>query len=191
MELYQKHPVYGFTRLTTTADGLRVERRRLTSYHYTEIPYEDLLPVRAEIKLSFPLLLSFFVVFAIIGSWVQELDKLFPSDERFRLMTFVTPLVAGLAYFTYTRWQSAFRIITAENVVSLAAQPATRADLLQFVEDLQAHAKSYLRARYAHPNMYFSDEAHYPRYSWLYEHKVISLEEYQQFVATARWPAQT
>ena len=182
MELYQKHPVWGFTRLTTTADGLLVERKRLTSYLYTEISYEELLPVRGQMKKSFPLLLSFFVAFAIVGSWVQEMSKLFPSEDRFRLMAFVTLLVAGLCYFTYTRWQNAFSIITEWGSVSLAAQPEMRASMLQFVEDLRAHTKAYLYERYAHPNMMHLEGEDYSRYSWLYDRKVISLAEYQQLL---------
>lgn len=76
MEFYQKHPLYGYTRLITTEDRLLVDRKRLTNYIRTEISYEELLPVRGKIERSFPLLLSFFVVFWVVGFWAQELGKL-------------------------------------------------------------------------------------------------------------------
>ena len=186
MELYQKHPVWGFTRFTTTADGLLVERKRLTNYLYTEIPYEELLPVRGKMEKSFPLLLSFFVAFAVVGSWFQEMNKLFPSEEHFFVMYFVTILVAALCYFTYTRWQNAFIITTGWGNISLAAQPGMRDDMLQFVEDLRAQTKAYLRQRYAHPALYIDKDEHFSRYDWLYERKVISLEEYQQLLNQSR-----
>jgi hypothetical protein len=75
MKFYQKHPVWGYTLLATTEDGLLVDRKRLTSQLRVEIPYEELLPVRGRMEHSFPLLLSFFVAFGVVGSWVQELSK--------------------------------------------------------------------------------------------------------------------
>ena len=75
MEFYQKYPVGGHTRLTTTANGLVVDRKRLTGYLRLEIPYEELLPVQGQTQRSMPLILTFFMAFGVVGSWVQEIKK--------------------------------------------------------------------------------------------------------------------
>ena len=179
MEFYQKHPVWGYTRLTTTEDGLLVDRKRLTKHIKVEIPYEELLPVRGKMERSFPLLLSFFVAFGVIGSWVQELDKPVANQAYLVSSGIASLLIAGLCYFTYTRWQNSFAITTGQGDYSLVAQPEDDVMMQQFVTDLRAHTKEYLYKRYVYPGQELVTKKDVSRWYWLHERKVISTEEFQ------------
>ncbi|MGI4761209.1 MAG: hypothetical protein ACRYF0_10915 [Janthinobacterium lividum] len=179
MEFYQKHPVWGYTRFTTTEDGLLVDRERLTSRVRVEIPYEDLLPVRGKMERSFPLLLSFFVAFGVVGSWVQELGKPMASQAWLVASGGASLLLAGLCYFTYTRWQNRFTITTGRGDFSVVAQPEADEAMQQFVTDLRAHAKAYLHQRYVYRGQELTSKKGVSRWYWLHEQKVISTEEFQ------------
>jgi hypothetical protein len=179
MEFYQKYPVWGYTRLTTTEDGLLVDRKRLTSHVRLEIPYEELLPVRGKMERSFPLLLSFFVAFGVVGSWVQEISKPVVSQAYMVSSGIASLLIAGLCYFTYTRWQNRFTLITGKGDFSVVAQPEDDAAMQQFVTDLRTIAKDYLRQRYVFPGHELPAKRDVSRWYWLHERKVISTEEFQ------------
>jgi hypothetical protein len=179
MEFYQKHPVWGYTRLVTTEDGLLVDRKRLTSYKRVEIPYEELLPVQGKMERSFPVLLSFFVAFGVVGSWVQELGKPIANQAYLVASGIASLLIAGLCYFTYTRWQNRFVITTGQGDFSLVAQPEDDAMMQQFVADLRAHTKAYLYQRYVYPGQDLITKRGISRWYWLHERKVISTEEFQ------------
>lgn len=179
MEFYQKHPVWGYTSFVTTEDGLLVDRKRLTSTVRIEIPYEDLLPVRGEMERSFPLLLSLFVAFGVVGSWVQELGKPVASQAYLVASGAASLLIAGVCYFTYTRWQNRFTILTGQGKFSIVAQPEDDVAMQQFVADLRAHTKAYLHQRYVYSNQELVSKKGVARWYWLHEQKVISTEEFQ------------
>ncbi|MFD1469118.1 hypothetical protein ACFQ48_12865 [Hymenobacter caeli] len=179
MEFYQKHPVWGHTRLTTTEDGLLVDRKRLTNYVRTEIPYEELLPVRGKMERSFPLVLSFFVAFGVVGSWAQELGKPIVNQAYLVASGAASLVVAGVCYFTYTRWQNRFVLTTGKGDFSVVAQPENDAEMQQFVDDLRAYTRAYLHQRYVYPNQELTTKKGVSRWYWLHEMKVISTEEFQ------------
>ncbi|GAB3634748.1 hypothetical protein GCM10027422_03380 [Hymenobacter arcticus] len=179
MEFYQKHPVWGYTRFTTTEDGLLIDRKRLTNHVRVEIPYEELLPVRGKMERSFPLLLSFFVAFGVVGSWVQELSKPIADQAWLVASGVASLLIAGVCYFTYTRWQNRFMVLTGKGDFSVVAQPEDDATLQQFITDLRAHAKAYLYQWYVYPRQELTSRKGVARWYWLHEQKVISTEEFQ------------
>ena len=177
MEFYQKHPLWGYTRITTTDDGLLVDRKRLTSYLRVEIPYEELLPVQGKTQRSIPLFLTFFTAFGVIGNWVEEINKPLEKQADSAIMGVVGLAAILLCYFTYTRWQNAFTLKTGKLDVLMAAQPSDEAAMQEFVEELRAHTKAYLYQRYAlleFPPL----KQRMKRWLWLYEQKVVSLEEF-------------
>ena len=177
MEFYQKHPVWGYTRLTTTPNGLLVDRKRLTNYLRVEIPYEDLLPVQGKTQRSMPLIWSAFMAFGVVGSWVEEIRKPVEQQANTAIMGVVGLVIALLCYFTYTRWQNTFTLKTAELEVRMVAQPRDEATMQNFIEELRAHTKAYLYQRYALLD-YPLPKQRMKRWLWLYEQKVVSLEEF-------------
>ena len=183
MEFYQKHPVWGYTQLTTTEDGLLIDRKRLTNHTCVEIPYEELLPLRGKMERSFPLLLSFFVAFGVVGSWVQELGKPVANQAYLVVSGIASLLIAGLCYFTYTRWQNRFVLTTGYGDFSVVAQPKDDAAMQQFVVDVRILTKNYLRQRYVFPNHELPAKRDVSRWYWLHERKVISTEEFQAALA--------
>ena len=96
-------------------------------------------------------------------------------------------LIAGLCYFTYTRWQNRFILTTGRGDYSLVAQPEDDARMQQFVADLRDHIKDYLYKRYVYPSQNLVSKRDISRWYWLHERKIISTEEFQAaFAAKAK-----
>ena len=177
MEFYQRHPIRGYTHLCTTEDGLLVIQKGILNQLRLEIPYEELLPVRAKAQTSFPVVLTFFLAFLLPGFYMEWLEQThLPLAEKVGMIV-LGLLLIGLCYFTYTRWRWSITVITGWGNIILANRDEERSDIEQFVLNLRDHTKSYLRARYARFDPFQSVDDQLASYRWLFERKVITQEQ--------------
>ncbi|SDX68467.1 hypothetical protein [Hymenobacter psychrophilus] len=177
MELYQQHPIRGYTRLTTTADGLLVDQQGLFRQLRLEIPYEQLLPVRTAAETSFPIYLTFFAGALLISYFAQWAENPLPAWSEQVGMSLLGLLVLGLCYFTYTRWRWTITFTTGAGSIMLGNRDSERATIEEFAVAVRNHTKDYLWTRYARFNSYLPLQQQLEAYATLYEQKVITHEQ--------------
>ncbi|TGE25216.1 hypothetical protein E5K00_08485 [Hymenobacter aquaticus] len=177
MEIYQRHPVKGYTQLRTTDDGLSIEQEGIINQLRVEIPYEELLPVRTKAQTSFPVALTFFVALILPGFYQEWLEQTYLPWEEQIGMALLGFLMLGLCYFTYTRWRWSITVTTGWGNIVLPNRDKERPEVEQFVSDLRDHTKSYLYTRYALFDPFQSVEQQLEMYAWLFERKVITPEQ--------------
>ena len=90
-----------------------------------------------------PLILTFFMAFGVVGSWVQEINKPVEKLANTAIMGLLGLVIALLCYFTYTRWQNTFTLKTGVIGVRMVAHPRDETAMQNFVEELRAHTKVY------------------------------------------------
>jgi hypothetical protein len=178
----QHHFLRGSTRLVLGPNGLYVSQgpRRGAARLETEIPYEELLPVRLEHQEPAPLRVQAFVLPAwLIVQAVLHLTE--NSDDATAIAVGGLGFLLGLAAVLLVRRYRGRRVLLTTNRIHLTFHdaPRHRAALTTFVEALQLRAHAYLREEYATVNPLGHIELQLHRLHWLRQLKVLSEQEYR------------
>ncbi len=160
----------------------------------TEIPYEELLPIRLEYRRTVPqqglrwLLLGLWLASVLAREYVFSFRS---ASEDFWVGTLGTAaLLALLLLYAWHNWWHQAVLHTANLRVVLADHPRDRRQLRVFVQNLEARTKDYLRREYAPINPLGLIEPQLRRLAWLHELAVLETPEAQALATrlTGRLP---
>jgi len=160
----------------------------------TEIPYEELLPIRLEYRRSVP---QRWLRWAVRGLWfglVFGREYIFrgrsPEADFWLELLGIIAVIGLLLLYAWHNWWHQAVLHTANLRVVLADSPRDRRQLRVFVQNLEARTKDYLRREYAPINPLGLIELQLRRLAWLHELAVLETPEAQALATrlTGRLP---
>lgn len=180
----QKQLFQGTTTVALRAESLYVCKRNPQGVAIleTEVPYEEILPVRAEERRHIPtnqlvltVLLLAFLGYEPVRHWL--------ATGVADIALYTWGLVLGLnvlaSYLRFEQQWSTFRLQTAHLVITLAGRPWQRRQFRALVAELERRTKTYLRDEYGQVNPLGFIEPQLRRVAWLHELEVLSAREAQ------------
>ncbi|GAA4496651.1 hypothetical protein GCM10023172_10330 [Hymenobacter ginsengisoli] len=194
---FQQSQVTRSTQFALRQDGLFVSQRdgRGQVDIAVEISYEEVLPIHLEYRNALPTQRLGLLI--TVGGWliIQALNHYRPGHtvlpENF--WVYVVSALAGLGLVVLYAWQNWWHqaiVKTANLRVALADHPRDRRKLRAFIQEVETHAKGYLRREYAPINPLGLIEPQLRRLAWLHELAVLDTPEAQALATrlTGRLP---
>ena len=180
----QKQLFIGSTHLALRAETLYVCQRNPQGVATleTEVPYEEILPVRAGENRHIPtnqLLLTGGLLLVLgYGPWRELLftGQSSPSLYGWWVVFGVNVLAAWLRF--EQQWCT-FRLQTAHLAITLAGRPWQRRQFRALAAELERRTKTYLRTEYGRVNPLGVIEPQLRRVAWLHGLDVLSTREAQ------------
>ncbi|GAB3653914.1 hypothetical protein GCM10027594_27860 [Hymenobacter agri] len=180
----QKQLFQGTTTVALRAESLYVCKRNPQGVATleTEVPYEEILPVRAHLQRRLPTgqllltgLLLAFLGYGPVRHWLTT------GSADAALWGWLLVLVLNLlaSYLRFEQQWFTFRLQTANLVVTLAGRPWQRRRFQTLVAELERRTKAYLRDEYGQVNPLGFIEPQLRRVAWLHELEVLSAREAQ------------
>lgn len=180
----QKQLFLGTTYIALRAESLYVCKRNPqgVSTLETEIPYEEILPIKAGEHRHIPLtqLLMTGALLLVLGyepwrEWLTTGQAGFPLYSWW----FIFGVNALACWLRFEQQWSTFRLQTAHLVVTLAGRPWQRKQFRTLTTELERRTKTYLRDEYGKVNPLGFIEPQLRRVAWLHELDVLSAREAQ------------
>lgn len=178
----QRQFLIGSTYLALREHGLYVCQRNPQGLPTleTEMPYEEILPVRAEHHRAIPVtrlvLVGMLTIWLGISPW---LDLLMNGTVGAEMAIWLLAVLLGgcNSWLLFERQWSYFRLHTSRLTLTLAGRPWQRTALANFAEALDERAKAYLRREYASINPLGPIELQLNRLRWLHGLDVLTEAE--------------
>ena len=180
----QKQLFIGTTHVALRAESLYVCLRNPQGVATleTEVPYEEILPVKAQEPVHIPvnqlILTGGLILFLGYGPWRAWLAT---GEAGFALYSWWGILLVNAltSWLRYEQQWSTFRLQTAHLALTLAGRPWQRKQFRALVAELEQRTKTYLRSEYGQVNPLGFIEPQLRRVAWLRELNVLSAREAQ------------
>lgn len=184
MVFNQKQLFLGTTHIALRAESLYVCQRNPQGVATleTEVPYEEILPVKAQEPVHIPvnqlLLTVGLLVFLGYGPWREWAAT---GRAGFGLYSWwvIFGVNALASWLRYEQQWATFRLQTAHLALTLAGRPWQRKQFRTLVAELEKRTKVYLRNEYGKVNPLGFIEPQLRRVAWLHELDVLSAREAQ------------
>lgn len=197
---FQQSQLTQSTQLRMREHGLHVFQRDARGQVQLELemPYEELLPIRAERRTVMPAKslrwLGIVTIWVVGNAAQQQFFGTRPLPEEFWGYVLGIGLAAGLVllYALHNWWRQTI-IHTAHLRLVLADHPNDRQELRKFIAQLESRTKTYLRQEYANVNPLGIIEPQVRRVAWLRELDVLTPTEARALTTrlTGQVPAAT
>ncbi|WP_035561913.1 hypothetical protein [Hymenobacter sp. IS2118] len=180
----QKQLFLGTTHIALRAESLYVCKRNPQGVATleTEIPYEEILPVKASEYRHIPTnqllltgLLLAFLGYAPLREWLATGE----AGNQLYLWVVILGINALAMWLRFEQQWSTFRLQTAHLALTLAGRPWQRKQFRALVAELERRTKTYLRHEYGQVNPLGFIEPQLRRVAWLRELNVLSAREAQ------------